>query len=134
MNRIYLAGYSGKGNFQRIEETLSREDAQLIDIRFNPYSPNPNYMKHRFSAKFGVRYHHLQAFGNALYESGGLQLLDEANGIARVKAFLAERPVILMCACADPAGCHRQLVRAVMEREGFEVVELNPEPQKTSLF
>jgi len=30
-----------------------------------------------------------------------------------------------MCACADPDGCHRTVVGALLAADGFEVNELN---------
>lgn len=119
--QIYTVGY-GRMAPDKIREMAIDLGAVVVDIRFSAWG-KPGYKKFELVRLLGEQYTHLPALGNAAYKTGGMRLADYDAG----KAFLAElgRPAILMCACADPDGCHRTVVGALLAADGFEVNELN---------
>lgn len=119
--QIYTVGY-GRLAPGEIHEMALDLGAILVDIRFSAWG-KPGYKKFELVRLFGDRYTHLPALGNAAYKTGGMQIADYAAG----RAFLVTlgQPAILMCACADPDGCHRTVVGAMLAADGFNVTELN---------
>lgn len=119
--QIYTVGYGRLAPGEIHEMTLDL-GAILVDIRFSAWG-KPGYKKFELVRLFGDRYTHLPALGNAAYKTGGMQIADYAAG----RAFLSTlvQPAILMCACADPDGCHRTVVGALLAAAGFNVAELN---------
>lgn len=118
---IYTVGY-GSSKPERIIELMDQHGAVLVDIRFSAWG-KPGYKKFELVRLLGERYTHLPALGNAAYKTGGMQIADYTAG----KTLLATlgQPAILMCACADPDGCHRTVVGAMLSADGFNVTELN---------
>lgn len=119
--QIYTVGY-GRMAPDKIREMAIDLGAVVVDIRFSAWG-KPGYKKFELVRLLGEQYTHLPALGNAAYKTGGMQIADYDRG----KAFLTSlgRPAILMCACADPDGCHRTLVGALLAADGFNVTELN---------
>jgi len=64
-----------------------------IDIRYSPRSRKAGFSRSGLERTFGERYHHVREFGNAAYESGGLQLADPEAGlriVAQKRIWLSE--------------------------------------------
>ncbi len=124
---VFTAGYTGRTVAQLLEaaQTLN---ADVMDIRFSPRSRNPVWSGSRLAESLGDRYRHLRAFGNANYkelEGPGTVLVDAEEGVRAVRSTLESgRNVILLCACKDPAGCHRTDVAALLRSRDIECDEL----------
>ncbi|MCW5864410.1 MAG: DUF488 domain-containing protein [Anaerolineae bacterium] len=96
-----------------------------IDIRYSPRSRKAGFSRSGLERTFGERYHHVREFGNAAYESGGLQLADPEAGLRIVEELAAAHtgPLFLMCACEDAATCHRREVGRLLKKRGYSVSE-----------
>jgi uncharacterized protein (DUF488 family) len=106
---LYTLGYSG-WTPQAIQETAQAHNAVVCDIRYAPTSRHPQWRKRQLSQLLGARYQHVQALGNCNYKTGGpIELTNyEAGKQVIVEIFATGQSVILMCACKDPAMCHRR--------------------------
>lgn len=122
---VFTTGYQGL-KLDDLAAFLEAHDADLFDIRFKPWSPNPNFTKHAFQARFGDRYHHVVELGNRLYKSASIELVDFETGLRRIEA--SPRPVVLLCACANPETCHRTVVARLLTERGLTVTELRTPP------
>ena len=118
---VYTTGYQGQ-NLAELEAFLESNDCDLFDIRFKPWSPNPQYTKTAFAARFGDRYHHVVELGNRLYKTESIEFVDFEAGLRLIAA--NPRPVVLLCACADPSTCHRTAAARLLTERGFTVTEL----------
>lgn len=132
---VYLTGYQGIKP-EVLAATMETLGADLFDIRFNPYSPNPLWQKAGFQKRLGDRYRHVKALGNSAYKTGGVELVDFDAGKQAIEENV--RPVILMCACADAHTCHRSTVAEMLREHGYETIELRtqatPVPQQSGLW
>lgn len=120
---VYTTGYQGT-RLDDLEAFLREQDADLFDIRFKPWSPNPTYSMTALQERFGDRYRHVSALGNRLYKTNSIELVDYAAGVKQIQA--NPRPVVLLCACADAATCHRTFIGKALIEQGFIVTELRP--------
>ena len=119
--RVYGIGYSGR-TVDDITRILDDLDATLVDIRFAPYSRNPEFRKEALERVLGARYVYLRALGNRNYKGGGpVDLVDYAAG--RAALAMLDKPALLMCMCKDPATCHRTVVLHRLAHDGFETEE-----------
>lgn len=121
-HQVYTIGYTGRKPAD-IEKVVKDLDAILLDIRFSPYSRVSHWMGYSLRAKFGDRYHHVKALGNANYKGGSVEIVDYAAGRDTIESL--DKPVILMCACGDPATCHRTVVAEMLRADGFTVAEID---------
>ena len=119
--RVYTLGYSGRkpAEILQIAEEL---DATVFDVRFSPRSRVPHWSRKRLTEFLGDRYRHVRALGNRNYRGGPIELEDFPAGLELIQD--SERPVILMCACKDPAICHRSTIADMLRGVGLEVAEL----------
>lgn len=120
---LYLFGYSGK-SLDQIKQALG-DNGLLLDIRYSPRSRRVGFSRSGLERTFGDRYRHVREFGNATYESGGIQLADPQAGLKIVDALAAEHsgPLFLMCVCEDGATCHRREVGRLLQKQGYSVSE-----------
>lgn len=122
-NQVFTLGYSGRKPHQ-IKELIDQHDAVLFDIRFSPRSRVPYWSGSALEALLGkARYTHVKALGNENYRGGPTKLVNFEAGLETIRA--SAKPVILMCACKDPAHCHRTEVADMLREHGLEVAELN---------
>ena len=128
---VYTTGYQGT-RLEDLEAFLRAEDADLFDIRFKPWSPNPTFTKTALAERFGDRYHHVVALGNRLYKTNSVELVDYAGGVRQIQA--NPRPVVLLCACADASTCHRSFVGRALAEQGFTVTELRTKSTSEQSF
>ncbi len=119
---LYGIGYSGR-TLDELRHILEQLEAVLVDIRFAPYSRNPDFRKPHLETVFGDRYLYLRAFGNRNYKGGPVDLVDYEAGKAALEVL--DKPALLMCMCKDPATCHRAVVLQRLAEDGFEVQEWN---------
>ncbi len=143
--RLWTAGYEGAGLARFLETLAEARIALLIDVRFNPWSRNPDFTKRALAghlAGAGIDYLHLSPLGSpdalravarsgdrVAYRAGYLAHLQTlAASAARDEAVARARAcrVALMCMEADPVRCHRSLLAMCLtEEHGFDVVHLS---------
>lgn len=121
--KVYTLGYLGRTQ-DDLAAIVERLDAKLLDIRFSPFSRNQQFagwaLKRRLTDQ---NYQHIKPLGNVNYKNGGpIEIADFPAGLEVIRQSV--RPVILMCACRDAAGCHRTVVAKMLQDEGFTVEEI----------
>ncbi len=127
MNTIYTWGYAGSrpDDLKAFADTLG---AAVVDVRYSPHSRwQPRWEGHELQMLVGFsNYFWYQQFGNVNYSGDGpIKLADPALGLHMVAPILAERPIILVCACRDVERCHRKVAAEYIQYEtGAPVVHL----------
>lgn len=117
MHTLYTWGYTGTHPTDLLAYVEALH-ALLIDVRFVPWSRVPYWRKAALMELVGAeRYLHLRALGNENYKGGPIKLHAPAAVVEPVRAVLRERPAILLCACADPAICHRSVAATYLARQ-----------------
>lgn len=128
-NIAYTAGYSG-ASLIGLKQTALELDADVFDIRLQPWSRIPDWRKSTLAEQLGNRYRHVGALGNVNYRGGVIQIADLEQGVEAIAA--NPRPVILLCGCRDPQRCHRTVVGDHLRQLGFQVEEVAiPQPTHT---
>jgi uncharacterized protein (DUF488 family) len=129
MHTVYTVGYDGwtlEGLAARVEAL----GALLVDVRFDPWSPEREWRKATLQRRFGEGYTHCKALGNVNYRtSGPIELVEPEAALPVLRDWLQQHAVILMCVCEDVEICHRKVaVEYLAERlDGLEIVHLEPE-------
>lgn len=111
-------GYQGlqPGQIARLAEDM---DALVVDTRFRAFSRAPQWSRSAFQALLGARYRHMPAFGNANFQTPGMENVRLANPEAGAQLLLEQaqaegwaddKVVLLMCTCAEAERCHRSVV------------------------
>jgi uncharacterized protein (DUF488 family) len=121
LHTLYTFGYSGRmpHELQTLAEHLA---AVVVDIRFSPRSRSPDWTTGRLATLLGERYRHLPALGNRNYKGGPVEFVDLAAGVVEIGQLLKQRPIILLCGCADVQRCHRRpAAEAITSRWGVAV-------------
>jgi uncharacterized protein (DUF488 family) len=115
-NTIYTWGYTGATPAD-LTAYIDALDAYVCDIRYSPRSRVPHWRQHALDEMAGVtahgrrRYRHIIELGNVNYATDGpIELYAPAAGLREIAPYLAVRPCILLCACADWRTCHRRVV------------------------
>lgn len=134
-NQLQTIGYAEKGAAQRIEAFMQQPGACLVDIRLSPWcSWDVQWCKSALSVKYGKAYLHLRTFGNVNHGKGlPIELLNpEKHLAATVRALQRGRSLMLLCACADYATCHRKavydLVSAALQQAEQQAATTGAEP------
>ena len=123
-NPVYFWGYSGS-TIDHLQAMQAKTEALILDARFKPYSRfRPEWNQQRLAELFGTDYQHVPALGNRNYKGGAdeIEIIDLEAGITLIEA--SGRPVIILCTCKAPEGCHTTVIRDEMARRGYAVVEL----------
>jgi uncharacterized protein (DUF488 family) len=128
---LYTLGYSGWTPEASQTEAQAR-NAIVCDMRYSPASRHPQWTKRQLAQLLGGRYQHVQALGNRNYKSGGpIALADYEAGKQVIAAILATgQSVILMCACKDPATCHRRMAAEQLAADLGETITHLVPPKK----
>jgi hypothetical protein len=137
VNKLYTIGYQGlRGVYQLLNFAVPL-DADIIDIRFTPYSKNEEWtqatlLNRLCDLQFGglkPRYVHIKELGNVNYKGDGpIELLHAEFGMARLEERLKQKPCILLCRCPEVNQCHRKVVADLAERWwGIKVEHLRPD-------
>jgi uncharacterized protein (DUF488 family) len=116
--RLYTVGYLG-WKIDGLEEQLKAlgDDIRVYDVRYNPYSRNPQFSRAQFISKFGDMYVHAKGFGNINYRGGPIALADPEPWYKfAIRDMKSGLPVILMCACWNLDECHRLVVSTEIEK------------------
>lgn len=126
-NRIYTAGYSVGWTPATLRKQVEALDAQLWDIRYSPNSRRPEWRKEALRSAIGPRYLHMLPLGNKNYQGGPIALAAPHAAIEPARRVLAERPIVLLCACKDWELCHRNdAAEYLLGRLGGQVIHLEP--------
>lgn len=105
---IYTFGYTGQTP-EFLRAVSDQVDGCVVDVRYSPRSRNPTWTRKRLQEALGDRYAWIKGFGNINYRTGGpILLCDFDEGFNELQLVLASgRSPVLLCACGEPAGCHR---------------------------
>lgn len=104
---IYTYGYSGHTP-DMLAAYLEATGAQLLDIRFRPYSRQVGWSGDALKRRFGGLYRWLECLGNINYNNDRPITLKQPDwAVPIVRDLLIVRPVILLCVCAYVTKCHR---------------------------
>ena len=128
MYPIYFWGYSGH-QMTDLQALQADTGALILDARYKPYSRfRPEWNQKRLAELFGENYLHCPALGNVNYKDGPemIQIADLEAGIAVIAA--AGRPVIVICTCKTPDGCHTTVIRDALATRGYPVVDWRSHP------
>lgn len=120
--KIYTIGYLGRV-YEDVLAIVQERQAILVDIRFSP-GGDPRSI--HLSYCLGERYAYVRELGNPNDTNGKpMALANPEAAVPAIRALLAKRPLILMCACRDLAQCHRKLAAEFLQRElGVDVEHL----------
>lgn len=124
---LYTYGYLA-GNLEELHR-WAQDGAVILDTRLVPTSRNPQFRRGHLQRVLGAAYVSEPALGNVNFRSGGpVVLKDWETGWTTLRQLLDRGPVILLCACRDPAVCHRTTVaeKAREEQPDLQVVHLKP--------
>jgi activating signal cointegrator 1 len=133
MHPIYTYGYSGTSP-AALKAYADKLGAMVIDIRYAPWSRDPRWQKQALEAMFGIhRYRWCQDLGNVNYKNGGrIELSNPARMVPRVRFWLREQPIILLCGCRDVETCHRKDAAEYLRRETqAPIIHLDPQAAPT---
>ncbi len=133
---VYTIGH-GLRPLDAVADDLAAHDVDLlVDVRSVPYSRrNPEFTKARLTAQCGPLGLGYRWLGDKL--GGRPEGLPEGAAIGSTAAFAAglveldglagAATIALLCAEADPAGCHRSTAIAPrLEAAGYRVVHILP--------
>ena len=124
MNMLYTAGYNAGWTPAQLHQTAIDLGAIVIDVRLNPTSNRKEWIKYNLASLLGWRYMHLPSLGNKNYRGGEIVLAKPEVGLAVLRQELAQRPVIILCACPDHTTCHRSVIAALLLE--YQVTHLDP--------
>jgi PRTRC genetic system protein C len=108
---VYTWGYGGR-SVDNLRYHIERTGALVVDIRYNPNSRRPEWRGDALRQALPQgSYVQVRALGNENYKIGGYaKIHDMEMGVALLKMTLQNRPVLLLCGCADFTTCHRTMV------------------------
>jgi hypothetical protein len=108
---LYDLGYNDLKKAVELAQIADHLGAIVVDIRFQPHTRNPEFSLTHLQEVLGKSYIHIGELGNKNYkDEGEIQLVNAEVGIAKVHSLLAEKSVILICACWKRLDCHRLVV------------------------
>ncbi|GER82811.1 hypothetical protein KTAU_14480 [Thermogemmatispora aurantia] len=136
---LFTLGYEGLSLDAYLSLLLSHGVRLLVDVRRNPFSHKFGFARRRLAQalyEVGIAYLHLPALGvpselrrelateesyRALFVHYATDLLPQARAsIERLAALIAEqRRVALTCFEADPGHCHRAVLAAYLQQQGY---------------
>ncbi len=122
-------GYSG-WTPEALRATIHEMGAMCLDIRLAPTSRHPAWRKAALRTLLGAaNYVHMPGLGNINAFTGGpITLNAPEQAVAPVRRLLAQRPVVLLCGCADVRSCHRLTAAEYLAAQipGIIVTHLEP--------
>jgi len=125
---LYTMGYLHSSSKRTLTELIA-VGTPIIDIRKTPTSKWYEWTQEVLKSQSGLIYYWIEDLGNVNYASHGtapIAIQDMERGMSELERILALHDrVCLMCACAYPAGCHRQVVAdEAARRFGATIVHL----------
>ena len=128
MQNLYTMGYL-HGSSKRTLTGLIATRTPLVDIRKSPNSKRVEWTRDMLKQEPGLLYYWLPNLGNENYALRGMapiEIHDMDRGLIELEHILSlYGRACLMCACAYPGSCHRQVVASEAARRfGLSVVHL----------
>ena len=113
---MYTMGYRG-WKPDVIRQFIVDHEALLIDIRYKPWSPHPQWRSHALKALVQPHYRWIQELGNKAYRERPrrIEIADMDAGLGRLGAIAHEVPTVLLCGCPTLEECHRLTVARTIE-------------------
>ncbi len=135
LGTLYTMGYTGRTP-EEIAQTAIGAKATVVDIRLSPRSRVYQWQGatlRSFLEARGVAYVHIPDLGNLNYRtSGKVDLKDPENGAEALFRLLNSGNCIILCVCKELAGCHRDDVAQLMNRDyGISVQHLTQRKDET---
>lgn len=131
MNKQLLPfGYAAYQDTQSLQTLMGEERTLLIDVRFVLFSRRfPQWSQDALRTLFGNRYRWAgKCLGNVNYRGGPITLANPVVGLQGLTRYLAEGyRLILLCACREYEGCHRQTIVKLVRAHIPEVEVMFPE-------
>jgi uncharacterized protein (DUF488 family) len=144
MPALWTIGYQQLWPDALVAELSAAGVQRVLDVRLRPQSRRPGMSKTKLALKLaehGIAYEHRRELGTpleirGLFRSGHLEDATvayrahaEANAGPELDALASELDgprTVLLCLEANPAGCHRRVVAALLKarRPGLVVVDL----------
>lgn len=127
---LYTFGYARfrtKGDLARVLAGYAVD--AVVDVRLQPFGRAPfngPQATRSLVESVGSAYRWDQRLGNLAYKTGGIRIKN-LDAIEDILAMLLEgRSVALLCACAEPEGCHRLALaeEAARRMPGLKVLHL----------
>jgi Protein of unknown function, DUF488 len=125
-------GYQGRD--KRLADLITALDAddrlRVVDIRFAPWSPNPDWTRENLETRLGKKYVFMgDCLGNENYRPAdrhkGVKFPSLIIGISRIKNAVNRGYIpVLLCACDEADGCHRSEVLWALEQDGLNILSL----------
>lgn len=115
---LFTIGYTGI-DIDAFERFVADRELMVVDCRLSPRSRNPDWTRKRLTERFGDRYVHAAGLGNVNYREpeAGVELSDPESWFNWIAQRCAEgQHLLLICACADVATCHRSDVCRHLQR------------------
>ena len=126
MHTVFSVGYTGFPYEDLLRQVRDRR-LLLVDVRLKPVSRwHPRWAKASLADALGDSYAWVPELGNLNYKGGPVALQDVNAGLTKVRTWLEDRDVALLCTCPDPATCHRTTVTDLLKREGYPIEPLIP--------
>lgn len=125
---LYTMGYL-HGSSKRTLAELIAVHTPIIDIRKTPTSKRYEWTQEILKSQSGLIYYWIENLGNdnhALRGMAPIEIHNMERGMSELERILKEHGrICLMCACAYPAGCHRQVVAdEAARRFGATIIHL----------
>jgi hypothetical protein len=110
---------------ENLHAEAERLHAYVIDVRVQPYSKQPEWLRQHLEAKL-PRYKWVRDFGNENYRGGPIKLVNYDAGRRKIAPLVAEGwSLILLCMCWNVDECHRAVVaERLAQDEGWRVEHL----------
>ena len=96
---IYTLSYTGT-TLAALTAFLEAKNAILVDVRYQPFSRNPQWTRKTLTAALGSRYAHVGTLGNRNYKSGPIAIVDLDAGTETVRKSSRHQRPSPSCACA----------------------------------
>lgn len=114
---FYDLGYNDLKKADELAQIANYLDSVVVDIRFQPHTRNPEFSLEHLQETLKGRYVHIGELGNKNYKGEGeIQLVNAEAGVAKIHSLLAEKSVIVICACWKRSDCHRLVVSSEYEK------------------
>lgn len=115
--KVFTFGYQ-PWTIYELKAKAKELQAIVVDIRQNPTSKLPSWMKSNLEQELNDWYIHLQELGNVAYGDRKADIIinDMETGITKLLAILETNSTILLCGCLDPETCHRTTIAKEVQK------------------